>query len=75
MVTISDRGVLFAKNSDRDPNEAQVLEWVPAAQHRRGALVRCTWVLVPQVARTRAGNVPTFRNSRNCSRRNAVWVS
>ena len=54
MVTISDRGVLFAKNSDRDPNEAQVLEWVPAAQHRRGALVRCTWVLVPQVARTRA---------------------
>ena len=54
MVTITDDSVLFAKNSDRDPNEAQLLEWVPAAEHRAGALVRCTWVLVPQVRRTHA---------------------
>ena len=54
MVTITDDAVLFAKNSDRDPNEAQVLSWVPAAEHRLGALVRCTWTLVPQVRRTRA---------------------
>ena len=54
MVTITGDEVFFAKNSDRDPNEAQLLEWVPAAEHRLGALARCTWILVPQVRRTRA---------------------
>ncbi len=54
MVTIGDDAVFFAKNSDRDPNEAQLLEWVPAAEHRPGALARCTWTLVPQVRRTHA---------------------
>lgn len=54
LVTIGDDGVRFAKNSDRDPDEAQLIDWVPAAEHRAGALVQCTWIRVPQVRSTRA---------------------
>lgn len=54
MVRLTDDGVLFAKNSDRDPNEAQLLEWHPAAVHREGAEVACTWISVAQVPATRA---------------------
>ena len=46
--------MLFAKNSDRDPNEAQPLEWVPSADHHADDRVACTWIDVPQVAHTRA---------------------
>lgn len=59
--TMAARGVatatgftLFAKNSDRERNEAQFLELVPAREFGRGAVVRCTYVAVPQVARTHA---------------------
>ena len=54
IVAVQDGGVLFAKNSDRDPNEAQVLEWHPRRSHATGATVRCTWIEVPQVADTNA---------------------
>ncbi len=53
-VTLGDDGVLFAKNSDRDPNEAQVLQWIGAADHRPGDRVACTWIDVAQVPRTHA---------------------
>ena len=43
MLTLADDGVLFAKNSDRDANEAQVLRWYPAGQHSPGTSVACTW--------------------------------
>jgi dipeptidase len=45
---------LFAKNSDRERNEAQYLELLPAQHYGRGAVVRCTYVAIPQVARTHA---------------------
>ncbi|HMX67117.1 MAG TPA: hypothetical protein PKX25_16200, partial [Microthrixaceae bacterium] len=63
MVTVTDEGVLFAKNSDRDANEAQLLEWIPARDHVRTdsadptdseVTVRCTWIDIAQVAHTHA---------------------
>ncbi len=53
LVSLTDDGVLFAKNSDRDPNEAQVLRWYPATT-TTGLRVRCTWSEIDQVPRTHA---------------------
>jgi dipeptidase len=54
VVVVRSESVLFAKNSDRDPNEAQLLEWHAAREHPEGARVRCTWIDIPQVRHTRA---------------------
>ena len=48
----ADGSVIFAKNTDRHPNEAHELLVVPAAQHPDGATVRCTYIDVPQVRST-----------------------
>lgn len=45
--------LLFAKNSDRERNEAQFLEFRPAARHAPGTL-RCTYIDIPQEAETQA---------------------
>ncbi|QUD87149.1 C69 family dipeptidase [Phenylobacterium montanum] len=47
-------GVLFAKNSDRERNEAQGLELHPAAEHPEGARLRATYIEIPQARRTHA---------------------
>ncbi len=51
VVRVTDDGVLFAKNSDRDPNESQLLEWYPPADHAPGPL-RVTHTEVDQVPHT-----------------------
>ena len=47
-----DGATLLAKNSDRHPNEAQVVEIVRRAEHAPGTSVRCTYLTIPQAART-----------------------
>lgn len=49
-----DGAILFGKNSDREPNEAQALEYYPAGTHARGGDVQCTYIQVPQVPETLA---------------------
>ena len=44
---------LFAKNSDRSPNEPQVLEWFPAADHEEATL-KATYLEIEQVRSTKA---------------------
>lgn len=48
----ADGAVIFGKNSDREPNEAQYLVRIPAAGHAPGAMVKCTYLEIPQVERT-----------------------
>lgn len=45
---------LFGKNSDRQRNEAHLVERVPARHHSIGATLRCTYLTIPQVRRTEA---------------------
>ena len=52
-MTLGSSG-LFAKNSDRPPNEAQYLEWIPSQAHSKGSTVSCTYLEIPQVERTHA---------------------
>jgi secernin len=44
--------VLFAKNSDREADEPQALEWHSPSEHAPGENVQCTWISIPQTART-----------------------
>jgi secernin len=53
-VVVKPGHVLFGKNSDRDPNEAQALSWVREQTHTPGADLQCTWSVIPQVEHTYA---------------------
>lgn len=44
--------VLFGKNSDRERNEAQAVEYFPRARHPDGAKLDCTYITIPQVRET-----------------------
>jgi len=50
----ADGSVIFGKNSDREPNEAQALEHHPAQAHAAGQTVKCTYLEIPQVPETHA---------------------
>lgn len=54
MAAAIEGGTLFAKNSDRERNEAQYLELLPAREYGAGATVRCTYIAIPQARRTHA---------------------
>ena len=49
-----DGSVIFAKNSDREPNEAHQIVLIPASDHLPGSMVKCTYIDVPQVEHTYA---------------------
>ncbi len=50
----ADGVTLFGKNSDREPNEAHHLTFVPATDHPAGSRLHCTYIEIPQVAHTYA---------------------
>jgi secernin len=50
----ADGSVIFAKNSDREPNEAHHLLLIPAAEYAEGESIQCTYIQIPQVRRTHA---------------------
>ena len=49
-----DGSVLFAKNSDREANEAHEIELITAADHGSDELLQCTYISIPQVQHTHA---------------------
>eukprot|EP01102_Stenamoeba_stenopodia_P010753 TRINITY_DN3267_c0_g1_i2.p1 TRINITY_DN3267_c0_g1~~TRINITY_DN3267_c0_g1_i2.p1 ORF type:complete len:606 (-),score=110.96 TRINITY_DN3267_c0_g1_i2:14-1831(-) len=50
----ADGSVIFAKNSDRHPNEAQEIVFFPAMEHEEGMSLRATYITIPQVRHTHA---------------------
>ena len=44
--------MIFGKNSDRDPREAQNIVVVPSSDYEKGSMVRCTYIEIPQVEHT-----------------------
>ncbi|MBW1894575.1 MAG: C69 family dipeptidase, partial [Deltaproteobacteria bacterium] len=53
--TTGDGTVIFGKNSDREPNEAQALEFYPGRTYSETTdQVSCTYIKIPQVKETHA---------------------
>ena len=49
-----DGSIVFGKNSNREANEAQALEYHPNREYPPGARLRCTYIEIPQVPVTQA---------------------
>jgi hypothetical protein len=50
----ADGTTIFAKNSDREPDEAHVVLSVERSEYKQGEPLRCTYIEIPQVGRTHA---------------------
>ncbi len=50
----ADGTTLFGKNSDRPPNESQIVEYHPSREYDTGSTLACTYIEIPQVKRTNA---------------------
>ena len=48
----ADGSVIFAKNSDRQPNEPLLTIRVPRRQHEKGSKLKCTYIEIDQVEET-----------------------
>jgi secernin len=48
----ADGVTIFAKNSDRPPNEGQYLQFLPAADYPPNSRLKCTYIEIPQVSHT-----------------------
>lgn len=48
----ADGAVWFAKNSDREPGEAQVIEHLPRLNHHTTKTLQCTYLEIPQASET-----------------------
>jgi len=47
-----DNSIIFGKNSDREANEAQALEYFPAREFKKDTLLNCTYITIPQINKT-----------------------
>ena len=48
----ADGSVIFGKNSDREPNEAQALQYIPPQKFPAGERLRVTYIEIPQAEET-----------------------
>lgn len=47
-----DGSVIFAKNSDRQPNEPHIVVRVPRKKHKKGERLKCTYIEIEQAEET-----------------------
>lgn len=47
-----NNSLLFAKNSDREPNEPHIIVRIPARNYKKGTTLKCTYIEIEQVENT-----------------------
>jgi len=52
--TTADASVIFGKNSDREANEPQIIEYHPEKLYPKNTTLKCTYLEIPQVQKTQA---------------------
>ena len=48
----SNKSIIFAKNSDREPDEVHELIHLPSKEYEKVEKVKCTYIEIPQVSKT-----------------------